>query len=237
MLSRHARLPLAHEPSEAFASVPVDTLFASPDRIRSMKLAAFVKHFRKEANRIGSSQPIIVAMRPHLQQIWKELPLTSKRRFLQDLRPFWEIHRHRIPKDHADVLASLQESGRLTLVAGHLRDAHMSGDFVEISYLRKGESIHEIFDLAFCCAGPEGDVSKIDAPLIRSLLSRGIFRAGTLGLGVDMTESSLSPDARQRFKVLGPLQREELWEITAVREIRVEAAKIAQELVGKLTER
>jgi hypothetical protein len=41
----------------------------------------------------------------------------------------------------------------------------------------------------------------------------------------------LPRDALQHFKVLGPLQQEQLWEIPAVREIRSEAAKVTGELM------
>jgi uncharacterized NAD(P)/FAD-binding protein YdhS len=230
MLSRHARLPLPHEPLGTMQSAKVAPLFSSPDCLQTSTLSTFVKAFREEAKRLGSSQPIINAMRPHLQRIWHDMPIASKRRFLRHLRPLWEVHRHRIPETHAALVNDLRQKQRLSLVAGRLLSAKREHDAIEIEYLHEGRTSRDVFDIAFICAGPEGDISKVETPLIRNLVRRGIIQAGALGLGIDMSESSLSHAAKQRFKILGPLQREQLWEITAVREIRIEAAKIAKEL-------
>jgi uncharacterized NAD(P)/FAD-binding protein YdhS len=235
MLSRHARVPLSHESVSALQASKVDPFFSSQDLLVSVPLVALVRRIREEAQRLGSSQPVIHAMRPHLQAVWKALPLASKKRFLRHLRPFWEVHRHRIPDSHAAVLDALRECGRLSVIAGRLKSAHRSAGAIEVVYQHGSEVVRNTFDIAMCCAGPERDLRKAENSLVQNLLRRGVIRPGALGLGVDTTESSLPQTAQQRFRILGPLQREQLWEITAVREIRSEAVRLADELSLQLS--
>jgi uncharacterized NAD(P)/FAD-binding protein YdhS len=230
MLSRHARLPLPHEPVSSLQTAQVDAFFGSLNALVSVPLSSLVRKIREEAERLGSSQPVIAEMRPHLQQLWAAMPLASKRRFLRHIRPFWEVHRHRIPEAHAVVLDALRKSGRLIVTAGRLQSAHRDGGKIELEYLLGRETVRKSFDIAMCCAGPESDIRKVELPLIGNLLRRGIIRPGPLGLGIDPIESSLPGDVQQRFRILGPLQREHLWEITAVREIRSEAVRLAKEV-------
>jgi uncharacterized NAD(P)/FAD-binding protein YdhS len=235
MLSRHARLPLSHETVSALQTSKVGPFFGSREALVSVPLISLVRKMREEANRVGSSQPIIAAMRPHLQELWKAMSVASKRRFLRHLRPFWEVHRHRIPEAHAVALDALRESGRLILTAGRLRSARKEGDKITVEYLHGRGIVQEIFDVAMCCAGPESDIRRTEIPLVQNLLRRRIIRPGPLGLGIDVLESSLPRDAQQRFRILGPLQREQLWEITAVREIRSEAVRLAEGLAAQLS--
>jgi hypothetical protein len=55
-----------------------------------------------------------------------------------------------------------------------------------------------------------------------------------LKLGADRSRTSLSSAGLSRLKLLGPIQRDSLWEITAVRELRLEAQKIAKEVMHTL---
>jgi uncharacterized NAD(P)/FAD-binding protein YdhS len=112
-----------------------------------------------------------------------------------------------------------------------LVSAQQQNNSVELQYLHRGDPLRERFDRAFICAGSEGDLSKVDQPLLRNLLARGIVRVGELKLGISLAaEGTIPQEYDDCLRILGPLQREELWEITAVREIRVEAARIAQQL-------
>jgi uncharacterized NAD(P)/FAD-binding protein YdhS len=80
------------------------------------------------------------------------------------------------------------------------------------------------------CSGPESDLTKIEMPLVKNLLRSGVIAPGELGLGVHATKTTLPESGRNRLKLIGPLQRESLWEITAVRELRLEAEKLAHEI-------
>ena len=58
------------------------------------------------------------ALRPNLRRLWRRLPYAQRRRFLRHLRPYWDIHRHRMAPEVASLLDKLQLEGRLTFQRG-----------------------------------------------------------------------------------------------------------------------
>lgn len=224
MVSRHGRTPLPHE-----APVHIQSpLFSSLAELKSLPLRELVRLCVAEARSQGSSQAIIHALRPHLQEIWQALSHADKKRFLRHVRPIWEVHRHRIPRPHYDLLQSLKEQNRLAVMAGHLLSIHRDADGVRVELSADGTRLQRSFGGAILCAGPEGDPSKMDSPLVRNMLQRGIMTAGPLGLG-----GFINGDQRgsERLSLIGPLQRETLWESTAVREIRQEAERMRERVL------
>jgi uncharacterized NAD(P)/FAD-binding protein YdhS len=92
-----------------------------------------------------------------------------------------------------------------------------------------------VFDRTFICAGFEEDPTKVKMPLIQKLLSKGTITAGALRLGVAPNQTALPEIAASRLDIIGPLQREALWEITAVRELRMYAEKAAARILAATT--
>jgi uncharacterized NAD(P)/FAD-binding protein YdhS len=236
MVSRHGRIPLAHEDSANFANITLDASLSSLASLTSLSLQSLVKLVRTESTRIGSSQPVIAAVRPHIQSIWAALSDMDKRRFLRHVRPLWEVHRHRIPRPHWETVQSLRSSKRLRIVSGRVKSASRCEAGIEATIISKDTTKKDIFDKAFICAGPEGDLTKVQMPLIQRLISRGIITPGKLRLGVAPSQTSLPTVAASRLEIIGPLQREALWEITAVRELRIYAEKIAANVLATARE-
>ena len=81
------------------------------------------------------------------------------------------------------------------------------------------------FDRVFLCTGPESNLKTTADPMIRNLLKRGLLRPGTLELGAD-PQCALPP-----IYMIDPLQREKLWEINVVRELRQEAKQLAERII------
>jgi uncharacterized NAD(P)/FAD-binding protein YdhS len=232
MVSRHGYLPRPHEAIDPTASTPIHPIFASREELLSLSLRQLTRLVTKDSRHLGSSQSCITALRPHIQSLWSGFSMRDKKCFLRHLRPFWEIHRHRIPAPHWQKLQELLKTKRLTIRAGSIRSATRSSEGVTVQVTPPLISAPAYFDAAILCAGPEGDLAKIDLPLVQNLLARGILVRGELGMGADLSQSSLPPHAHARLKIIGPLQREALWEITAVRELRSEAARLAQEIAA-----
>ena len=86
------------------------------------------------------------------------------------------------------------------------------------------------------CAGPGGDVHSADSPLVQALLARGLAAPDALALGMRATADGALVGAdggvRPSLHLLGPLRRGELWETTAVGEIRQQAQRIAAAIAG-----
>jgi uncharacterized NAD(P)/FAD-binding protein YdhS len=224
VLSRHGRFPRPHEslPSSAIAHLPENW-----DTRGSVR--ALVATIRAESRRLGSSQPVFDAMRPKIQSMWRHLSLSERKRFLRHVRPVWDIHRHRIPAEHAAVIDRLQSSGRLALMAGKLvscqLDSPQTAATITVRGARNESPARHLFDASFRCTGPEANITKTTVPVLQNLRNHGFIEPGPLGLG-----PTLARKAPPSLWLLGPLRREELWETTAVREVRQQAHEVAVEI-------
>jgi uncharacterized NAD(P)/FAD-binding protein YdhS len=165
-------------------------------------------------------------LRPHSIALWQGLSEPERRRFLRHLRPWWDVHRHRIAPRVAARIEAMRAAGRLEIAAA--RVARVEGDEVTLAR-RGGGEIRRRFDAVINCTGPEGDIGRIGDPLIRSLLASGRARPDPLGLGLDVDgESRIRGDgASPALYALGPLTKGAFWEIVAVPDIRGQAAGVA----------
>ena len=82
---------------------------------------------------------IVDALRPVTSRIWSRLSLAEKRRFLRHLRPYWDVHRHRMAPSAAEKIAQLEAEGRLRIDAGRLRSVDMQGELAVARYRLRGE--------------------------------------------------------------------------------------------------
>ena len=81
------------------------------------------------------------------------------------------------------------------------------------------------------CTGPDTDLARVNDPLVQDLRRAGLIRPDELGLGLDTDEHGrlLDADGRpsERLFLVGPLRKGQLWENTAVPELREEARRMA----------
>ncbi|MFD1810191.1 hypothetical protein ACFSHQ_25245 [Gemmobacter lanyuensis] len=77
------------------------------------------------------------------------------------------------------------------------------------------------------------------SPLLAQLLAQGTIRVGPLGLGLDLSAESavIGADGRSSDRIwsIGPPARAAFWEITAIPDIREQAARLAAHLAGTVT--
>jgi uncharacterized NAD(P)/FAD-binding protein YdhS len=179
---------------------------------------------------------VIDSLRPVTQEIWQTLPLDEKRRFLRHLRSHWEVHRHRIAPEIGDVLADMKAEGQVHTYAGRVIRYSEQDGIAKVSY-RERFSRHKRTlkaNRVVNCTGSETDCRRIDDSLISSLFAQGLARPDPLFLGLDTDEHGrllgLNGTASSLF-ALGPTRKGSLWETTAVPEIRVQAAELAEHLV------
>jgi uncharacterized NAD(P)/FAD-binding protein YdhS len=97
----------------------------------------------------------------------------------------------------------------------------------------------ELFaDRIINCTGPDSDVRRSADPLTGRLLASGMVRPGPLGMGLDFDDAGnlLRSDGgpQPRMYLVGPARMGRLWEATAVPELRVQAAEVAQRLIAGL---
>ena len=95
-----------------------------------------------------------------------------------------------------------------------------------------------IADLVVNCTGPNGDLAASGDALVSTLSRTGAIRADACGIGVDV-----DPDGRligadgvaaPSLFAVGPITRGAFWEVTAVPDIRVQAARMAGVVLSSL---
>ena len=65
-------------------------------------------------------QVIVNGIRPSIQDIWQRILVSEQARFLRHVRPYWDAHRHRLPRE--DRIQSVT-SGRAVILRGRVLDA------------------------------------------------------------------------------------------------------------------
>lgn len=232
-LSRHGLLPSGHRFTAPWPSLATDlssvTLLELMEKVRMQVIVAGMRGYDWRA--------VIDALRPAIQQIWRSLSARERRRFLRHLRPYWEIHRHRIAPDIAARLEAEIAVGRAQIHAGRMTACEEDAGGISLTYCdrRSGDScglrVHRIVN----CTGPQTDCRRTRDPLLDSLLGQGKIRPDPLFLGLDTSEDGAVIDKdgvpSTLIFALGPLRKGSLWETTAVPEIRIQAARMADLLL------
>ena len=221
-LSRHGLLPHVHGDVTSMPQV----------RIGASGLRGLLRAVRVAAERATDWRAIIDALRPVTQRMWTRLSLADKRRFLRHVRPYWDVHRHRMAPSIAEKIAQLQAEGRLRV------HAETDGDVATVRYRVRGERLNRELRVARAvnCTGPATYLADMRHPLLTSLLECGLARADALGLGlVTDRDGTLLGGAAGRLFTLGNLRRGELWETTAIPELRDQARSVAERLVRELS--
>jgi uncharacterized NAD(P)/FAD-binding protein YdhS len=234
MLSSRGLLPQVHDLGVPEGMPP---LSLSRGNLR-MLLRELRDHIEVASQASTCWRAIIDALRPSSNEIWRELPLSDGRRFLRHLKRYWEPHRHRMAPEIRARLDAYQASGALEIIAGRIQDVRQSGSEtqVRIRLRRAGERALDV-DRIISCTGIHEDYSDSPRPLIRSLLENGLARANDLGIGFRTGPDGALLDQNMRpssiFFTLGPPRRGELFETSAVPEIRVQAEEVALHLAAR----
>jgi uncharacterized NAD(P)/FAD-binding protein YdhS len=226
-ISRRGLLPHGHA-----AGAPA----ANPRTAPAAAAASLVRDVRARAAAIGWRQAVD-ELRPYTQALWRDAAPAERGRILRHLRPWWDVHRHRIaPQVHARLEAMI-DSGQLMVAAGKLLGAEDRPAGVAVSWRPRGSDSPRtlVATRIVNCTGPEGDLPRTRDPLLRRLLERGTIRPGNLGIGLDVAEDmrviGADGSPHHRMFALGPPTRGALWEIVAVPDIRSQAADVARRLV------
>jgi uncharacterized NAD(P)/FAD-binding protein YdhS len=177
-------------------------------------------------------------VRPFTQGWWSELPVEQRKRFLRHLRPWWDIHRHRMAPEVARRIDEAIGRGALSVLAGRFQEIETTGQGLTIHFRPRGKDTREhlAVDHVVNCSGPSSDYGAIEQKLVRSLFDRGEIRPDALSLGLDVDASLrlIGQDGKvqQRLYGLGPVTKGRFWECTAVPEIRRQAEELAERLVA-----
>jgi len=232
-LSRRGLLPRRHE------AVPRPPPEHAPFPTSPTELTRFLRRETRRANAEGSGwQPIVDELRPFTVDVWQSMSLTDRRRFLRHLRPWWDVHRHRMAGQVADRIDAAGASGQLRISVGRVRDYIVGDSQVEVQFRPRGQDTLRSLHVARVvnCSGPGADYDRIQEPLIRTLLADGVVRPDTLRLGLDVTASCALFDRdgaiSRRLFAVGPVTKGTFLEMSAVPDIRRQTELLAEYLAG-----
>ena len=220
-MSRRGLLPRAHG-----ASSP-GTLAERPPRA----LALLLQAVRRRSSTIGW-HGAVDELRPHTQEIWRRASVADRARFLRHLRPWWDVHRHRLAPEVAARIEAMRAAGRLEIVAGK----PVASEADAVVWRPRGDRATRHLPVARVvnCTGPAGDAARSADPLLRQLLGNGLARPDAFNLGLDVDADSrlvgADGQAQPRLYALGPVTRGAHWEITAVPDIRAQVWHVARRL-------
>lgn len=239
-ISRHGLLPLVQT---AFSRCPQKlegkSLFESKVRSTRSILRELRIAIGEHSLSGGDWREIVTALRRELPDVWQSLSDAERRRFLRHLRPYWDVHRHRLPPSVMEKITRLKEQGTLHVHAGRLQHAEYHRGMARVywSCRRSGRTRQLEVNRIVNCTGPEFDLGRSADSLWRSLRDQGIVAADALRLGLK-TNHSHQVIGRDAVPVhglwyLGPMLRATYWEATAVPELRVHAAALSERLSAK----
>jgi uncharacterized NAD(P)/FAD-binding protein YdhS len=234
LISRHGLLPNPHR--SGVSPLPIDSVPKPQNSVRNL-----FREFRqtaKTASESGSDwRALFDAIRPRVSDYWLALDAKQRRRFISHCRVFWDVHRHRTPPDADAVIKDLIRTGRVSIIKGKLLNSAPIGDTASVDVILDGACGVKNFqwDLVFNCTGSPARVSTWSSRLVSSLQSSGIATIDETEMGFVCDDSGRVIDgnglAHPDLFLLGILRRGQLWESTAVPDLRKQAHALAENLV------
>jgi uncharacterized NAD(P)/FAD-binding protein YdhS len=240
MLHTISRRGLVSLPQTTFRPSAVrgdgEALLACADSLR--KVLAQTRELAREVEKRGGDWREAVTFVRHLAPaLWRRLPQPEQRRFVRHLQSYWDIHRHRLPPQLGQRIASLRRNGQLRVNAGRIDAVTAAGKQLRVSWRPRGSGSTATLtvDLVVNATGPDYALKRGADPLLNSLRAAGLVSEDALDLGLRTGRHGACVDSQGRASehlyYLGPLLRADHWEATAATELRDHAERLAAHLV------
>lgn len=234
--SRHGLLPHVRRQPPAWP----DFLAQAPAIASPRQVMAELRRQCRLAMAAGVDwQAPLDTVRVHIARLWSAASEVQKRQFVRHVRPWWESHHHRSPPQGAALLARWQAQGRLQVHAAAFQAVEPLEGRLGVRLRRRGQAQACVVyaDALINSSGIEYDWRRVDKPLVRQLLQRGLVTPGPLALGILASPEGAVINAhgtasRQLF-AMGPPLRGMWWESTSVNDVASQAKALAARLVGQ----
>ncbi|KQY56885.1 MULTISPECIES: FAD/NAD(P)-binding protein [unclassified Nocardioides] len=231
-VSRHGRLPSPHAAELQLAAIPDISDWGSSLADLRREVA---RHLAEVSDTTGDWRPAMDGLRFRISALWERLSEAEREEFLADDAGAWNVMRHRMPPTSASHLDVLQADGRLRVGTGQVVSAEaLPTGGLRVGLADDGETRFVEVGWVVNCTGPQADIRLLGNPLLDDLLRpRGggaLAVAATAGMGVRTEHGRIldsSGNADAPLWTLGALRRGELWESTAIPEIRTQALAVA----------
>lgn len=225
---RHSGLKYKHLANEINPELPLKELFS------------LVKHHIQNVRKYGiSAEPVIDSMRPFTQSFWQSFSQQEKELFMRRFRHLWGVARHRIPTNSHDKIQQLRIDGKLRIIAGNLIDINEYDGHITVDYVNKKLNMLESIGVSrvINCTGPESDIQKMNSDFLKYCLQNEVLSQDDLKLGINADTNTFQVRAatgglHTNIYTMGSNLRGELWESTAINELRVQAERLATQILS-----
>jgi len=244
IVSRRGLLPLPHlrDPKPAADVSDLVSKWLAPSSSLTARL--LISELRQKVSEVAKAgidwRQVVDGLRPFIAKLWERLPTAARKQFLHRLRPFWEIHRHRMAPDVAESIEALRQTGKIELTSGALTSATADDEGVEVVLCSAGVEAKRTVRASWVinCTGPGAHNRHSTHPILRPLIEAGTLREDELHLGLQTNANGQALDSKgkkiETLFVAGTLRKSTLWESTAVPELRQQAQAIAQTVLTQL---
>lgn len=150
-------------------------------------------------------------LRDMLGQLWPLLSLAEKRRFFRQVRPWYDVHRFRVPPQNSAIVHAAEQRGQVRFRAAAIQ-AVTSGEIaapLRVVLRERGAStvLAMEYDRIINCTGVDATPVH-EVPLCVALMRRALVSADASGTGlaVDAQCRALAPDGApaMRLRIIGP---------------------------------
>jgi uncharacterized NAD(P)/FAD-binding protein YdhS len=231
-VSRHGWFPHAHFRGIEYPDFPpadVDLTALGLDEL----LALIEEHCLILHQRNANPAIIVDKLRPHTQHIWSCFSREERLTFARQHAARWNVFRHRIAPDLHSQITSSQLTGQLRVHAGSIVKLVASEDRINVE-LEDGGSLTG--DLVINATGPSTKFTASKSVLLQNLLRRGAIAPDATDMGIHLdSDHTVFTSAGERspwLLALGPILRGTYWETIAVPELRMQARRVAETLLG-----
>jgi uncharacterized NAD(P)/FAD-binding protein YdhS len=237
LISRRGLLPNSHRPAAStIAAEFPDWLKNVPATARSYA-SALRGQIKKHAQNGGDWRDVFNQIRAHTAHLWQGLPINERARFLRQLLPYWDVHRHRLAPSIGKQIEQLQQQGAIDVIAGRIELAHMQRNQINLQYRdRATQEIKSVeVGAIISCTGPNYDLSTVPDPLIRSIMRRNYLQQDPLKLGLAINDQYQLQSSQYPIQLglyyIGPMLKALYWEAIAVPELRTHVQRLAKQLL------
>jgi uncharacterized NAD(P)/FAD-binding protein YdhS len=213
-VSRHGLLPARHMRRTVR---PLDRF--RPDTSSLSRTIADVRRRVAEVEQAGGDwRDVVDSLRPFADELWHALAPADRERFVRHLSRRWEVLRHRMAPEMADVIDELRADGMLRIT---------TPDRVDVSG----------FSRVVNCSGPAPVCTPGWSAVVDRLAARRLLRPNALGLGLDVDCDGVVVDASGSptpgLYAVGAARRGAAWEVAAIPDIRRQASALARSVLAR----
>jgi uncharacterized NAD(P)/FAD-binding protein YdhS len=237
-ISRRGLLPQPHRASDRppqMLPFPRSMRMSHPTPLRLLR--ALRKEIAEQSKNGVDWRDVVTSLRNDTPALWHSLDRRGRQQFLRHLVPLWDTHRHRSAPATARRIHQMRDSGQLIVKAARIERIELDAQRVAVTVKERHASGTHVLHVGHVvnCTGPDTNLARVGGALLRSALARGLIKPDELGLGLDVAPDGAVIRAdgtmSHRLYTIGPLRRAQLWETTAVPELRVQAAELAARIL------